>query len=74
MLKIQDFNELEKLIDKALMAARDCGIAQEQNCSEEFWGKTLSKCMDAERALWHKLYEMRGENSLAACAVDPRNP
>lgn len=74
MLKSRDFMELEKLIDKALMAARNCGIVQEQNCSEEFWGKTLSECMEAERAVWHKLYAMRGENALAACAVDPRNP
>ncbi len=61
MLKIQDFADLEKIVENLMETEKNVGKAMEQNCSEEFWQETLKEAVKRRKEFYSKLYEMRLE-------------
>ena len=61
MLRISDFMELEKLAEAMAEAEKAVGVAIEQNCSDEFWKKTLAEKVKIRHDFYVKLYAMRSE-------------
>ena len=59
MLNVQDFSELEKIVEKLMETEKRVGQALEQKCSEEFWQETLGEAVKARREFYTKLYAMR---------------